>query len=264
MNNRKTQFTIIGLLTIFVITLVYSQLTETAPQVSQPVAETSVTTEKIEKNTDVLTVEVTYPTVPTVPGVTQEIKQTNESLKKLVDEKIAEFEKEAVDNTNAELEIPKEVHSTITGGPSVEEQNDRYVSIFMGMEWYLRGAAHPSHTIDTYIYDYKNKTLLKVSDLFKQGSNYLTVLSGLSKEDLLSQSKQGDMGYVYNEEMVSDGTVPSVDNFSRILPTKDGLVVYFNEYQVAPYAAGPQQVVIPYSKLKDIIATEGVLSLYLK
>ena len=261
MNSRKTQFTIIGLLTIFVIALVYGQFTKTSPQVSQPIVETPVQVEKIEKNTDVLTVEVTY---PTVPGTIQEIKQTNESLKKLMDEKIAEFEKDAVDSTNAELDIPKEVHSTVTGSPSIEEQNERYVSIFVGMEWYLRGAAHPFHTIDTYVYDYQNKKLVTVPDLFKQGVDYVVVLSTLSKEDLKAQLKQGDAEYVYNEEMVREGAAPTKENFSKVLPTKDGLVIYFDEYQVAPYAAGPQQVVIPYAKLKDIIDTESVLGFYFK
>ncbi len=261
MSNRKTQFTVLGFLAVFVIALMYSQLPKTSTQVSQPIVETPVPIEKIERNTDVLTVEVSY---PIIPGATQEIKQTNESLKKRIDEKIAEFEKEAVDSTNAALEIPKEVHSTVTGSPSIKERNERYVSIFMGMEWYFRGAAHPSHSIDTYIYDYQNKKLVTAPDLFKQGADYMTVLSTLSKEDLKAQLKQGDTEYVYNEEMVHEGTAPTKENFSKVLPTKDGLVIYFDEYQVAPYVAGPQQVVIPYAKLKDVINLEGILSMHIK
>ena len=128
----------------------------------------------------------------------------------------------------------------------------------------MRGAAHPSHTIDTYIYDYQEKKLVTIEDLFKVGSPYLATLSKLAKEDLLLQSKEGDLGFIYDEKMVEDGTKPIVNNFSKVLPTDDGLMIYFDEYQVAPYAAGPQQVAIPYAKLRDVIDPKGVLGMYIK
>ena len=134
----------------------------------------------------------------------------------------------------------------------------------MGIEWYMRGAAHPYHSIAVYVYDYQQKKLVTATDFFKKDSNYLSLLSKLSQEDLLTQSKIGDMGFMYDKEMVETGTSPTKENFSKLLPMKDGLVIYFDEYQVAPYAAGPQQVVIPYAKLKDLIDAEGVLSFYVK
>jgi hypothetical protein len=38
------------------------------------------------------------------------------------------------------------------------------------------------------------------------------------------------------------------------------LWVTFDPYQVAPYAAGPQYVLVPYSALKDIIKADGPIA----
>ena len=32
---------------------------------------------------------------------------------------------------------------------------------------------------------------------------------------------------------------------------KEGIVFYYNNYEIAPYAAGPTEVLIPYNELKD-------------
>ncbi len=217
--------------------------------------------QQLTKETDALSVSVSY---PVIPGSGIEVARANAAIREEIKKKISSFEKDAKESAQLGIGLPREVKSTVTGSPSIEERNDRYSALFMGMEWYLRGSAHPSHSIDTYIYDYEKGALISISEFFKPGSPYLERVSALSKEDLLKQSSQGDLGYAYDENMVNEGTMPLKENFSRMLPLYDGLVVYFNEYQVAPYAAGPQQVVIPYTKLRDIIAADGVLNVYAK
>ena len=46
--------------------------------------------------------------------------------------------------------------------------------------------------------------------------------------------------------MFSDGAKPTPENYAVWNVSADGLVITFNEYQVAAYAAGPQEVVIPF------------------
>jgi hypothetical protein len=225
-------------------------------QQSVPVTPTRLTVDN-----DALTASLQY---PVIPGEGEAIRAANASIKNAIDIRIQDFQKEANESAALGVGLPDTVKSTINGSPSIEEKNERYVSIFMGAEWYLRGAAHPSHTIDTYIYDYRENKLVTTQDLFILGSDYLPLLSRLSREDLIQQSKEGDLGFTYEEDMLEEGTMPRIENFSHILPTKDGLVVYFDEYQVAPYAAGPQQVVIPYAELKAIIDPSGVLGINLK
>lgn len=218
--------------------------------------------QKLTLDTDAFHIDITY---PTIPGSGKQIDDANATLRAQIDNAVSSFKKDSSQTSIPTSDLPASVKSTAVGSPSIEEQNDRYVAVYMGGEWYMRGAAHPYHTIDTYIYDYQEGKLISIpSGLFIAGSNYLDVLSKLSQEDLFAQSNKGDEGYVYDKQMVEDGTKPTADNFSRILPSKDGLIIYFDEYQVAPYAAGPQQVVIPYAKLKSVIDPNGVLGMYIQ
>jgi hypothetical protein len=45
-------------------------------------------------------------------------------------------------------------------------------------------------------------------------------------------------------------------------PASDGLLVTFNEIRVAPYASGPQTVVVPYAQLKRLISPRGPLATF--
>jgi hypothetical protein len=215
---------------------------------------------KMVKETEALSINITY---PEIPGTGNAVARANTSIKSGIDERVASFEKDATDSMTVDIGLPKEVKSTVAGSPSIEEKNDRYISIFMGMEWYMRGAAHPAHTIDTYVYDLKEGKLVNSSDLFKADADYLAFLSSYSRSDLVAQSKKSNDGYIFDQQMLADGTAPTKENFSKVLPTKDGLIIYFDEYQVAPYAAGPQQVVIPYAKLKNLIDPDGALGMYI-
>ena len=60
-----------------------------------------------------------------------------------------------------------------------------------------------------------------------------------------------------DEDMMKTGASPQASNYQACAITKKGLWVTFDPYMVAPYAAGPQHVLVPYSALKDIIKPDG-------
>jgi hypothetical protein len=216
---------------------------------------------KLIKENDAISIDVTYPTVDErFLGA----KEANLFIKENLDIRIAAFEKSATESLEAPIDLPKNIKSEARGSPSVEHETDRYVSIFFSAEWYLRGAAHPYHTIHTYIFDKKLQKLVTVQDLFMPYSKYFEFLSEYAYNDLIRQSEEGDLGFVYDKEMLRSGTEATLENFRHALPTKDGLMIYFDEYQVAPYAAGPQQVAIPYEFLREYVNPEGVLGVYIK
>ena len=62
--------------------------------------------------------------------------------------------------------------------------------------------------------------------------------------------------------MFSDGAKPTPENYAVWNISAEGLVITFNEYQVAAYAAGPQEVVIPFAALKDILDPQGPLNTF--
>jgi hypothetical protein len=64
------------------------------------------------------------------------------------------------------------------------------------------------------------------------------------------------------EELIDAGAGPRADNYRAWNITRKGLWITFDPYQVAAYAAGPQNILVPYSVLKDIIKPDGPIAMY--
>jgi hypothetical protein len=119
---------------------------------------------------------------------------------------------------------------------------------------YIKGAAHPGSFFTTLNYDLKSDRMLALADLFQPGSAYLDVIANFCKSEL----RQRNIAYS------SDGADPKEENYRQWLLTSQGLLIVFNEYQVAAYAAGPQTILIPYAQLKSILKPGGPVSRILK
>ncbi|GAB4399983.1 MAG: hypothetical protein OHK003_25100 [Anaerolineales bacterium] len=121
--------------------------------------------------------------------------------------------------------------------------------------FYSDGAAHPGHYSISVNYDLANGHAVTLDELFLPGSDYLTTLSEICKNDILTRNP----GF---ESFIS-GADPLPENYTRWNLSDEGfLVITFDEYQVAPYAAGAQTVNIPISQLQSIANPNGVLPLF--
>ena len=56
--------------------------------------------------------------------------------------------------------------------------------------------------------------------------------------------------------MIRGGATPNSENYQNLLFTKSGLLIVFDPYQVAPYAAGISEVTIPYETIAGIMDPE--------
>lgn len=121
---------------------------------------------------------------------------------------------------------------------------------------YIEGAAHPLGLFWSFNYNFKDNREIALADLFNPGSNYLSVLSDLSRKSLKNQLKE-----YYFQESIEFGTAPESENFSVFFLGKDKLIIIFNVYQVTGYAAGPQTVEISYDELRAVINPEGAIQL---
>lgn len=221
----------------------------------------------ISKETDTYTVQVDYPSVPTVY---EGSKEANTYIRNLFEKRVLDFEHDMNDTASRDS-VPTELKQSgvvsyydITS--NVVASTTRYISFFVSGETYVVGQAHPSHSVDTFIFDIKNKKLVTTAELFSASSFYVKMLSDLAKEDFSIRDEQATDadGYVIDITKDNEGFNPTKENFSKVLPTPDGLIIYFDEYQIAPYVAGPQQSIIPYVKLKQVINKDGVLGEYVK
>ncbi len=122
----------------------------------------------------------------------------------------------------------------------VEFLSNNFVSIVISGSQYL-GGAHPGSVFSTINYDLLNDTELTLTDIFNPGSSYLSTLSTQTKSELVTL-----LGVEASDSQLVAGTSADIDNFELFYFTGtdslENLGIIFGEYQVAPYAAGPQTV----------------------
>ena len=130
------------------------------------------------------------------------------------------------------------------------------LSINYQTEGYIAGMAHPYHLIYTFNYDLEAGKDIALSDLFLPNTDYLGALSKYCASQLNTRN--------INFQEFSQGADPTPANYKNWNITSDGLMITFDEYQVAAYVAGPQTVTVPYSELKSLIDPNGALGPFVK
>ena len=109
------------------------------------------------------------------------------------------------------------------------------------------GGAHPNNTIHAITYDKEKNQIITISDLAHDNCKLLEVLSEESRT-ILKKYPSFQTPY-FQEDMLMEGTKPKLENFRNFAFSKEGLILFFEQYQVPPYSDGSFRVVIPYSKL---------------
>ena len=145
-------------------------------------------------------------------------------------------------STNSFLEVTYELLS----------QYDDIWSFKFHYSFYNNGAAHPGDFSHTVNYDLGTDRELVLGDLFMPGSDYLGILSNYCLDELRKKP--------YSDSFTTSGADPTFENYRNWNITLQGLMITFDTYQVAPGAAGPQIIHIPYDQLKSIMDSRGPLS----
>ena len=192
-------------------------------------------------------------------GNNQNFEKFNQAARALVSKKVAGFKKDLQNDEGLEP-LPDSMGSDLSVDYTVVLAQDDLVSIKFEVSSYYQGAAHPNSYSDVLNYDLKNGKQLKLADLFKPDTKFLPVIATYSIGDLKKQAK--DKGLL--DDQIESGAAPAAKNYLSWNITKKGLGINFDPYQVGPYAAGPQYVMVPYTILKDLINPEGPLAQFAK
>jgi hypothetical protein len=183
---------------------------------------------------------------PTLTGVDDPRVQTFNSLARgIVEKDVSEF-RIGLANQPAE---PYTSGSFIDVGYEVLSPPGEVLSLKFNVAGYSDGAAHPYHYSQTLNFDLEQGREISLDELFQPGSGYLGALSEACKAEL---SKR-DIAF----DAFTTGADPTPENYRNWNLTAGGLLITFDEYQVAPYAAGPQTVLIPYAGLASILDLSG-------
>jgi hypothetical protein len=112
------------------------------------------------------------------------------------------------------------------------------------------GGAHPNSYYKTFTFDLEQERVITLGDLFVEGSNPLAVISPIVQQDLITR-----IGEMTDPTWIEQGTGENPENYQNFAITPDALIFFFPPYQVAAYAAGPQQASIPLAQLNAILAS---------
>ncbi len=195
-----------------------------------------------------------FATYPEISGV-DSAEKFNSVIKNRVNGLIDAYKKQLADYSVEDVKnLPAEVGLEQQIGYDVIMANNDFVSLLLSDYAYL-GGAHGMTTYSPVNYDLKNNRELQLADIFEPNSGYLKMLSEYSIADL--KKRVGEMS---DDEWIGKGASADKDNFSNWNLTKKGLLITFEPYQVAAYAAGPQTVIIPYDKLKSVLKKDGIVS----
>ena len=171
-----------------------------------------------------------------------------DSVQRMVEEFIS-----WVDETDEELPLPgdDEMYSAFELSYETFLKNERGVSI--GLENYTnyRGAAHPNAYTTSILFDLKIGRFLELGDLFRTNVSYLDTIAAICTAELIDLE-------VSDEGWIREGAGPVAENYGTFFVTSDSLLIHFNTYQVAPHAAGPQRVGIPWQRLKGLLDPNGI------
>ena len=208
---------------------------------------------------------------PQLIGVTDpNYDRFNQTVRNLISRKVGDFKKEMTPSAEDELApdenpvIDDSLGSDITVTYELALAKDDLIAIQFTVSSYSAGAAHPNSYTEVVNFDLKNGKLLKLADLFLPGSKYLETLSNFCIQELKTQAKaQGDYAAM-DDDWIKRGAGAELTNYDNWTITKKGLGITFDPYQVAAYAAGPQNVLVPYSAVKEVSKPEGVLGQFLK
>jgi hypothetical protein len=220
-------------------------LTETATL--EPAAELTVTTRTIveEGEDPKFEVEVRYPHLEW--GGDTRVEPFNAAVETLMQDEVRAF----VEGIESTIEGPvfEDQFSSLNVDYEITNNEHGIFSTRLTVSYYMAGAAHPGYYTHTFTHDLVHGKLLALDELFMPGTAYLEEIARISIDDL----RERDL-LAWEE-----GAAPTPDNYRNWNVAPDALWITFDEYQVAPHAAGNITVEIPYEQLRDFIQPNGPL-----
>ena len=266
-NFRKTSFILLGATILFVIIACnasFSVLNPTpTPVLSTPEPLPTATSAPL------ISQQVTLNSIPfseTNPGdnfpaytITAQTPQLTGSD----DPRVAAFNQRLNDLIVKELDMWRQSFQQLpvtqySNGSSLDvkytlvSQTGELWSFKFDFSFYSDGAAHPGSFSITMNYDLGQGRELALGDLFLLNSNYLEMIANYCTAELSKQP--------FADPVFMEGAKPTVENYRNWNIAPEGLRITFDTYQVAPGAAGPQTVTVPYAELKSVVDLQGPLA----
>lgn len=190
--------------------------------------------------------------VPKIEGLLdKELEdKLNKEFKDNADLVISAYEKD-VKELKKEFGEDATIHMGVNSDYKILTDNDKYLAIDV---WILNIAGSSSTKHSFYNIDKKAGRLLKLSDMFKSGADYITPLSKYIKEEMIRRNKEEDGIFWTEKDEFND------EIFEKIKPdqnfyinNKGNIVICFDKYEIAAGTQGCPEFEIPRKLIKNII-----------
>ena len=182
----------------------------------------------------------------------------NTVIDSLVRASAAPFQAAVLEDVQAAIDegrAPEGVPSSWESSYEVALAKAGIVSILFDVSDYYSGAAHPNHTTWAVTWDFDASRAVPLDALFRPGAPYLQALS-----DYVIPELERKLGPDVDAAWIEEGAGPVPDNFASWSLTREGIRIVFDPYQVAPYAAGPSEVLVRWSAIEPLVDPAGPLA----
>jgi hypothetical protein len=225
--------------------------TTTSNQDQAPVQKIVLIDKKISEDTITYGINLVY---PQASGLVD--KNMQEKVNKIFQDYAENLVKEFKTEIAGINDIPTDQKSELRMDYDILQLSRQMISLKFNVSNYTAGAAHPNSFVHAITYDLvSDKAIAGLEDIFESEKDYLKVLSDLSRENLKGTFAD-DFASV--RATVEEGTLPEQKNFSEFGIARGTFNLYFNPYQVAPYAVGVVEVKIPYDQLHEILRDDFI------
>lgn len=218
--NRSGAYVLLGL-AILIVGFGAYYLGKRAPAAAtKPVEIAATVTEKtVTEDTAAYTIDATYPQL----GLTI----IDSQIERMVQVALNEFRGYPANPADSALS-----KNEFTGRYNVVHTEGSVVSVELRFSEYT-GGAHPNTAIvGANFYKTSGKELILDDAL---------ALIGMTLEEVAATADT-QLNAALGEAFFSEGAEPKVENYAIFKVSRDKVIFIFNNYQVGPYAAGPQEV----------------------
>lgn len=190
-----------------------------------------VKTKKIIKSTETLDLNVEYPQIGQA--------EIDKNLSGFIGQTIKDF---------GPGEKSEHWKSNLWIRYKISQYQDKTVSVRFYI-YQFTGGAHGSEIPNFRTYSLKTGQRLFYSDIFKSDYQYLTTLWRNVEPQVITAYKNRELTMDKDElSWIREGSAPKFDNYRNFYLDNRGLVIYFSQYQAAPYAFGTLEVPVKYDK----------------
>ena len=167
-------------------------------------------------------------------------------LKAFVEDQIAQFKEDTA------WVMDESIDSSASGVLSLEvdyrEQRSTHADNYIFQITSYTGGAHGLQATRTFAFDKIGKSIV-LTDLFTNGEAGIKTVATFVQTELTKKK-------ISDADWIKDGAGATADNYQNFVIEDTGVTFIFDPYQVAAYAAGTQNILVPVSVFKSIANPE--------